>query len=164
MWWADNRVLTLLNSTRGARRQQVVRLFSHVLAGEHIWLLRLRGEDPAHQEVWPDWTLGELNAVLAANMQGYHQLLMGLAEDELMAEIAYTNSQGIRFRTRIADVLAHVALHGSYHRGQIAMAVRSEGAEPVNTDFITFVREAPAPVATMAIDRPSEQRPISIAG
>jgi len=34
-----------------------------------------------------------------------------------------------------------VALHGSYHRGQVAAAVRAAGGEPVNTDYITYVRE-----------------------
>jgi uncharacterized damage-inducible protein DinB len=41
----------------------------------------------------------------------------------------------------VEDVLLHVALHGSYHRGQIAAAVRAAGGEPVNTDFVTWTRE-----------------------
>jgi uncharacterized damage-inducible protein DinB len=36
--------------------------------------------------------------------------------------------------------LMHVALHGAYHRGQIAQVIRQGGGEPVNTDFITFQR------------------------
>jgi uncharacterized damage-inducible protein DinB len=31
-------------------------------------------------------------------------------------------------------------MHGSYHRGQIAMALRAAGVDPVNTDFIAFAR------------------------
>jgi uncharacterized damage-inducible protein DinB len=48
----------------------------------------------------------------------------------------------MEFQTPIKDLLMHVALHGSYHRGQIAQALRLAGGEPVNTDFITFVRES----------------------
>lgn len=33
------------------------------------------------------------------------------------------------------------AIYGAYHRGQIARAHRAAGETPVNTDFITFVRE-----------------------
>jgi uncharacterized damage-inducible protein DinB len=44
------------------------------------------------------------------------------------------------FRSQISDILLHVALHSSYHRGQIAAAVRAAGVTPVNTDFITFAR------------------------
>ncbi|NIP57628.1 MAG: damage-inducible protein DinB, partial [Gemmatimonadetes bacterium] len=51
------------------------------------------------------------------------------------------------FRTPIGEILLHVLLHGSYHRGQIALRMRDVGEEPVNTDLITFVRERPAPEA-----------------
>jgi uncharacterized damage-inducible protein DinB len=30
--------------------------------------------------------------------------------------------------------------HGTYHRGQIAMQLRQQGLEPVNTDYIMFLR------------------------
>jgi uncharacterized damage-inducible protein DinB len=39
------------------------------------------------------------------------------------------------------DILTHVAMHGTYHRGQIAAALRAADITPPNTDFITFVRE-----------------------
>ncbi len=32
-------------------------------------------------------------------------------------------------------------MHGTYHRGQIAAALRAADITPPNTDFITFVRE-----------------------
>jgi uncharacterized damage-inducible protein DinB len=42
---------------------------------------------------------------------------------------------------RSLQLFAHVALHGAYHRGQIAWLVRDSSHEPVNTDFIMFARE-----------------------
>jgi uncharacterized damage-inducible protein DinB len=38
------------------------------------------------------------------------------------------------------DTLFLVALHGAYHRGQIAALIRREGLEPVATNFIIFAR------------------------
>jgi uncharacterized damage-inducible protein DinB len=35
----------------------------------------------------------------------------------------------------------HVLLHSVYHRGQIALQMRSSGAEPAYTDFIHSVRQ-----------------------
>ena len=35
-------------------------------------------------------------------------------------------------------------MHGSYHRGQVAMLLRQSGAEPLPTDYIVFVRGVPA--------------------
>lgn len=36
--------------------------------------------------------------------------------------------------------LAHVVLHGSYHRGQIALLTRAGGGTPAATDYILFIR------------------------
>ncbi len=141
MTWADRRVLDLLNASPGVRQHSVLRLFSHLLAAERVWMLRLRGEDASRQLIWPEWTLEELNAAAAESTSSYASFLEALRDEDLAGEVAYANSQGVVFRTRIVDILTHVALHGSYHRGQIAAAVRASGEEPVNTDFITFVRE-----------------------
>lgn len=62
--------------------------------------------------------------------------------------MSYRSSQGTPFQTSVGDILMHLASHGAYHRGQIALLLRQAGAEPLNTDFITFVREqspGPAP-------------------
>lgn len=145
--WADRRVLRLLNHSPGARRPGVLRLFSHLLAAERVWLLRIQGRDASIQPVWPELALVELNAMAAANAVGYARLLAGLDDAGLAREVEYANSQGVPFRTAVVDILSHVALHGSYHRGQIAAALRTAGEEPVNTDFITFVRESAPPAA-----------------
>ncbi|WP_244563156.1 DinB family protein [Paenibacillus uliginis] len=54
--------------------------------------------------------------------------------------MTYTNSSGKEFMTSIRDILTHVALHGQYHRGQINSRFRADGIDPVNMDYITFVR------------------------
>jgi len=35
-------------------------------------------------------------------------------------------------------------MHGCYHRGQVAMLIRDGGGTPAPTDYIAFVRGAPA--------------------
>lgn len=56
----------------------------------------------------------------------------------LDATIEYTNSRGVRFTSRVEDVLMHVVIHGAHHRGKSAL--RAEGAEPPYIDFIHAVR------------------------
>lgn len=148
MAWADARVLALLADTSEDRIGETARVFGHLLAAERVWLLRLTDPEAAREPVWPELGLAEMKALAAANAAGYARLIAGLRPDALQAEVAYTNSQGIAFRTAVGDVLTHVAMHGSYHRGQVAAAVRRSGSEPVNTDFITFVREHGAAGAT----------------
>ena len=63
-----------------------------------------------------------------------------IATDDLSREFAYTNTKGQEFENRLSDVALHVAFHGVYHRGQIAVLVRQQGGEPAYTDFIQAVR------------------------
>jgi uncharacterized damage-inducible protein DinB len=141
MDWADQRLLALMNTVPLARAQPSMRLFSHLLAAERVWMLRLRGEDSSVQAIWPELTLEELNSLAAANRSAYARYLEALGDEDLTSEVAYTNQRGDSYRTEVGDILIHVAMHGSYHRGQIAAAVRAAGADPVNTDYITYVRE-----------------------
>ncbi|HEU0299893.1 MAG TPA: DinB family protein [Longimicrobium sp.] len=146
MAWADQRVLALLAAIPDDPQPEPRRLFSHVLAAERVWLLRLRGEDSVVQPIWPMYSLEELAELARRNREEYARYLEGCGDDALAAEVEYRNTQGTEFRTAVSDVLLQVFLHGAYHRGQIAAAVRGAGREPVNTDFITFARE-PAPSA-----------------
>ena len=141
MDWADRRVLRLLTGSEGARTPAAMRLFSHVLAAERVWLLRMRGEDSAVQPIWPELDLDDLTALAEGNREGYAAYLAMVDDAELAREVAYTSSQGAPFRTRVADILLQVATHGAYHRGQIAAEVRGAAAEPVSTDYILFVRD-----------------------
>ncbi|WP_414711827.1 DinB family protein [Sphingobacterium sp. UBA1498] len=44
------------------------------------------------------------------------------------------------FHNKVNDILLHVFNHGTYHRAQIASEMRRNGVEPINTDYITFIR------------------------
>ncbi len=74
----------------------------------------------------------------------FNALLSGAGADKLEQPVSYRNSAGDEFKSAVRDILAHVALHGSYHRGQIAALVRAAGTKPASTDFIAFARGAPA--------------------
>jgi uncharacterized damage-inducible protein DinB len=138
--WANRRVLALLEKTHDPS-EKARRIFAHVLASEHVWLMRLRGEDSSELEIWPELSLQQCAAKVITNAAEYRQYLEALPEEKLDEIMAYRNSQGLEFRNSVRDTLTHVSMHGSYHRGQIALLIRSAGHEPVNTDFITFVRE-----------------------
>lgn len=141
LYWADTRFLEALQALEEARLSEVRRIASHLIAAERVWLMRLQDEDAVGHPIWPDWSLAELLSAASSVRKEYERFLAGITEAELEREISYTNSSGTAFKNQVADILAHVALHGSYHRGQIANAVRRSGAEPMNTDYITFVRE-----------------------
>jgi uncharacterized damage-inducible protein DinB len=49
----------------------------------------------------------------------------------------------------VEDILLQIFLHGTYHRGQVALLLRQGEATPAPTDYIAYVRGAPA--ATRAV-------------
>jgi uncharacterized damage-inducible protein DinB len=58
--------------------------------------------------------------------------------------VTYTTSAGKAFTNAVKDVLLHVAMHAQYHRGKINFLLRQAGLQPAPTDYIAFIRGAPA--------------------
>jgi uncharacterized damage-inducible protein DinB len=140
--WADARLINHLRSAPGiAAESGASRLLAHVVAAERVWLLRLEGQDSSAQPIWPEWSLDDISPVATANAAAYASLVERLTAADGERIVEYRNSQGVPFQTAVLNILLQVALHGSYHRGQIAAALRQHGTAPVNTDYITFVRE-----------------------
>jgi uncharacterized damage-inducible protein DinB len=140
--WADARVLAALRE-RSGDDPRALDLYAHVLGAEHVWAARLRGE-AATVPVWPALTLEGCAELSTRTHAEYAAVLDALEPGALARLVAYTNSAGQRFDSTVEDILLHVALHGSYHRGQVALLMRAGGGEPASTDYIAFVRGAPA--------------------
>ena len=113
---------------------------AHIVGARSLWLARLE-ERPGTLAVWPTLGLSELGAHLADLRLGWARFLERCEDSELERVFAYTNSRGEPWTSRVDDVLAHVLLHGAYHRGQIASALRAGGFPPPSTDFIHAARK-----------------------
>lgn len=140
--WADGRALAAISSA-AEPPARAVRLLAHVLGAEHEWLARLEGR-AGTVPVWPELTLDEAARVAAENVAGYRRFLTGLGPDDLARAVTYRNSAGTAFTTPVADILLHLFLHGSYHRGQVALLLRDAGTAPLPTDYVAYVRGLPA--------------------
>lgn len=112
-------------------------VLAHIIGAEQLWLGRIR-VDPTHAVVWPKLTLAECAAAVDRLDAEWQRVLD--AEDR-GRKVEYTNSKGERWTNTVDDILTHVVLHGSYHRGQIATLVRQGGARPAYTDYIHCVRQ-----------------------
>jgi uncharacterized damage-inducible protein DinB len=139
--WANAHVVAALE--RQPVAADVVELFAHVLGAEEVWLSRLEGRQPS-LAVWPSLSVPQLAAAAARNAERLRAYADRLTPDDVTREVSYVNSAGQAFRSTIGDILTHVALHGSYHRGQVALRIRRDGGTPAPTDFIAFVRGSPA--------------------
>jgi uncharacterized damage-inducible protein DinB len=98
--------------------------------------------------VWPEFGLEDCERRIEELRQTWEQYLADLTDAGLATEISYTNSKGEKYRNEVRDILMHVVMHGVYHRGQIAAAVRDRAGEPAYTDFIEAVRKGKLTVAS----------------
>lgn len=139
--WADRRTAAML-ATLDDPPAELVRIWAHILAAEATWLARIAGRAP-EVPVWPDLTRAECDALMGRN----HEAIAALADapaEELERLVTYRNSRGDAFRNTVSEMLHQVALHGMYHRGQVAMEVRRLGGTPQATDLIFYLRETQA--------------------
>ncbi|WP_462410839.1 DinB family protein [Neobacillus sp. Marseille-QA0830] len=139
MHWANLRILETLK-TSGDGNHQAKQLLSHILLAEEVWLNRLKGLSCSPQAIWTELSLEECLRLAETNHKNFAELLSGLSDANSEDIITYKNSTGKEFTTSLADILTHVALHGQYHRGQINRLLRQENLEPINVDYITYVR------------------------
>ena len=139
MAWADERTLTSLRAMSNPPTQ-AVDLFAHIVGAEHEWLSRILGQKSTHA-VWPTLTLDRCASILREN----HQALAKLAEEASgpggQRMITYRNTSGAEWTTSLEDILMHLAQHGVYHRGQVALLLRASGGNAIGTDYILFARE-----------------------
>jgi uncharacterized damage-inducible protein DinB len=138
-FWANKRVL---DSLKIANNAQATRYFAHILIAEKKWLMRLlKNEDNTGFNFWPGATVEDCKEMLEENKKAYDDFFSKLTEEKLKSIATYKNSKGIEFTNTYREVFTHVFFHSSYHRGQIAAALRANDNEPAYTDFIGFLRD-----------------------
>ena len=148
--WANEAALAALRDAPGSDTRGLA-FYGHILGAEATWLARIAGR-ASDVAIWPTLSLAEAAALAARNAADLRALIAPLTADDLAREIQYRNSAGKEFRSSLEDILLHVALHGAYHRGQVSLVIRGGGGEPVATDYIGFVRGAPAARTVPPID------------
>ena len=133
--WANREELSRLRELT-VSPAPALRIFSHIIAAEWLWLARL-GWSAAKMDVWPELTLTQCSVELDWLRDAWRAMLRDV---DPTAVVEYRNSRGEIWTNVIDDILTHVPLHGSYHRGQIATQLRATGGAPPYTDFIHAAR------------------------
>lgn len=140
--WANRECLTAMRAAGPIPLGTLGRM-AHILSSQKLWLERTLSQ-PQSMPVWPNATLDGCMALadeMSVAWRDYvtrigNQFAPGTLDDK----VEYRNSKGEAWSSRVEDILTHVLFHSAYHRGQIAMHMRSAGVEPAYTDFIHAVR------------------------
>jgi uncharacterized damage-inducible protein DinB len=143
---SNAKVLASLQAVPDDRRvlpefQKAVNLMAHLVAARNMWLYRLgQGSKPA--DLFPENTpITDLPRLIEETQAAWSSYFSTLTDDKIAQSFEYQSYDGPRFRNTIEDVLTQLYGHSLYHRGQIALILRSIGAEPAATDFIYWTRE-----------------------
>lgn len=135
--WANERVLHALNK-QNITDEKIFSLMGHVAAAEILWLHRVKGLPKPDVKLWSNYSLADLQEMLKAIDQLWIEYLE--ANEQFDRELSYSNYSGDPFINNVEMIIIHTANHASYHRAQVAMLLRQNGFDPVNTDFITYDR------------------------
>jgi uncharacterized damage-inducible protein DinB len=131
--WANRETLSSLRTGGQAPPPaKATRLMAHIVGAQSVWLDRLHARQ-ARTAVWPEMTPDQILPAMVAIGAEWSAFLEDV---DFNRAIHYENSRGERWSSTTMDVIAHVVNHGTYHRGQIAMALREAGLAPACTDWI----------------------------
>lgn len=132
--WANEEILATLRNTTDPP-ERALTIFAHVAAVHRLFLSRILNGDPV--VVWPAPDLDETQRALAGAYVQWKEVLSEKNPDE---KIDYVNTQGVRWHSRIDDIITHIAIHSAYHRGQVAILLGTAGTQPPLTDFVHATR------------------------
>ena len=141
--WANCECLAAMRSAGSVSAETVGRM-AHILSAQKLWLERIL-KQPQSIPVWPSSTIEDCMVLTDEMSEAWRSYLARLANHfapgSLDDRVEYRNSRGETWSSRVEDILTHVLFHSAYHRGQIALLMRSSGIEPAYTDFIHAVRQ-----------------------
>ena len=140
--WANRRALESLRVMKSPS-SRAARALAHILLVEKLWLSRLRRDEIKNvaADFFPELPLMQCEGLIEESVTGYTQYLRTLTEAQLDVIGNYETLAGSKYVASRRDVLTHVMNHSMYHRGQVALAIREDGGEPLQSDYILFVRE-----------------------
>lgn len=126
---------------------ELLRLASHILQAEEVWLCRIQGR-PSPPNAFTPVPLERMAADNEANYAGYKALLQptdggqqGSDDAALSRRIAYKTFDGVAGDGLMADIILHVITHGYHHRGQMAAWCSQKQMKPfANTAYISYAR------------------------
>lgn len=135
--WANQRVIQCLMDQQ-VNHEKINSLMGHIAAAEMLWLHRVKGLPKPDVKLWSAYSVEQLSVMLNKADSDWTEYVQNT--ENFDRELNYTNYTGDPFTNNVEAILIHTANHASYHRAQVALLLRQNGLEPVNTDFITYDR------------------------
>ena len=116
-----------------------------MLTTQQEYLERLDGKDSTGLNFWPALSIEECSELSDRTSERYRAVLASSDESSLDRIAGYTTSEGVAYQNTFREILTHVLIHSSIHRGNIIFKLRESGIDPPKIDYIIFLREKSRP-------------------
>jgi len=136
--WANRRIITALKENKSERARKIL---AHLLVTEKEYFERLYGKDSTGFDFWQDLYLEDCEKLARETADACEKLLRKFEEESLGGIATYKTSEGIAYKNTYRELLTHVLVHSSIHRGNIILKMREEGFAPPKIDYIIYLRE-----------------------
>jgi uncharacterized damage-inducible protein DinB len=126
-----------------AARHSAVRVLNHVYVVDRIWAAQLTGAKHPYEatNTAETPTLEDLRDAVFASDAWYVAYTASLSSAQLAERIAFTFTDGDKGRMSREEILAHVATHGSYHRGAAGRVMVQSSITPPPDSLTTFLHK-----------------------
>lgn len=127
-------------------RSFMLRILDHMHAVDRIFQHHLQGLRHSYQgprsEKMPD--LETLAGAAKETDEWYVSYVDSLNENDLEQPIDFTFTSGKQARMKRAEIITHVSLHGTYHRGNAGTLLRLRDITPSRDSITDFLLESAA--------------------
>lgn len=154
---ADDELLSALKCAEPTTPQEIfgnaLRVYNHAHTVDRIFMANLRGEDHGFRASWTPALphLADLASQIKRVNAWYLDYIARLFERDLAEMLTFTFTDGGLGCMSREEMLAHVALHAGYHRGEVGRLVPAVEAAGMRDVFAGYLhrtqparRDAPA--------------------
>jgi uncharacterized damage-inducible protein DinB len=115
-----------------------------MMSAEWIWLRRWQGESPKAMLAPQDFpTLEALYANWSEVEAELQAFVAAQTEESLLRTVAYTNTKGRMYALPLWQLMAHLANHGTHHRGELAaMFALLDAPHPEEDWYLYFLSKS----------------------
>lgn len=146
--WADRGLLDAVaeNMDRLSSDDASIMLLilDHIHSVDRIFQHHLRGVPhpfrAARSEVLPD--LAALATGMRETDDWYAAYVRGLSADDVEQPVDFVFTSGKPARMRRGEILLHVCLHGTYHRGNAGAVLQLKGLTPSRDSITDYLEDA----------------------
>ena len=144
--WANEELLALGEASQSALPADDYRLFvrilNHTYVVDQIFAAHLQGRPQntyaaTNTEETPP--INALRQVIRASDDWYLQYAQGLADAQLAEQVAFRFTDGDTGSMSRSEILNHIVVHGTYHRGAAGRILATHAVQPPRDSLTTFL-------------------------